>query len=98
MSVDGSHRGRLRIEFSGARVRFANVEQLLLLPAGHYRLSGKVKAEDLHTARGLWWQLYCHSGPHLGHTGLVSGNTDWTDFSLDFDVPQKNCSAQLLRL
>jgi hypothetical protein len=87
------------VQFSGTRVNFANVEQLMLLPAGRYRLSGRVKAE-LRSPRGLWWHISCASGSktELGHTGLVVGNLPWSDFAVEFDVPADGCPAQILQL
>lgn len=95
----GSGGRALEVQFSGTRVDFANVEQLVLLPAGRYRLSGRVKA-DLRTPRGLWWQISCASGSkaELGHTRLVVGNVPWSDFAVEFDVPADGCPAQILQL
>jgi hypothetical protein len=95
----GSGGRALQVQFSGRRVDFANVEQLLLLPAGHYRLSGRVKAE-LRTPRGLWWHISCASSSktELGHTGFVVGNLPWSDFAVEFAVPADGCPAQILQL
>ena len=97
-SADSGGRA-LQVQFSGTRVDFANIEQLLLLPAGRYRLSGRVKA-DLRTPRGLWWDISCAGGARteLGHTGLVVGNLPWSDFALEFVVPADGCPAQTLQL
>lgn len=99
-SSGGSRTRVLRVQFSGARVSFANVSQLMLLPPGSYSFTGKVKADDLHTSRGLWWRIYCAETPQdsLGQTDLVSGAMPWTDFSIDFVVPDKGCVAQKLQL
>lgn len=99
-STDGSEGHALLVEFSGARVNFANVEQLLLLPPGHYRLSGMVMANDLRTERGLWWHVFCAPAPQteLAHTELVSGSIPWTEFGVEFDVPANRCDAQTLQL
>ena len=99
-SPDGARTRALRLQFSGTRVSFANVSQLMLLPPGNYRFSGNVKANDFHTSRGLWWRIYCAERPQdtLGQTDLVSGPLPWTDFSLDFVVPDKGCTAQQLQL
>jgi tetratricopeptide (TPR) repeat protein len=90
----------LFVEFSGARVRFANVKQLMLLPAGDYVLRGRVKTEDLRTSRGLWWQVFCANNPAttLANTELVFGTITWTDFTVRFRVPATDCRAQWLRL
>lgn len=96
---DGKQRA-LRVQFSGARVYFTNVRQLMLLPAGQYSFSGSVKAEDLDTSRGLWWHIFCADAPNttLAHTELTSHSTAWTDFAVDFIVPAGGCNAQWLQL
>jgi hypothetical protein len=99
-SLDSGKKRALLVEFSGARVRFANVKQLLLLPAGDYRFSGKVKTAELRTVRGLWWRIFCAnaSANTLANTELVSGTTPWTDFTVKFQVPGTDCGAQWLQL
>jgi hypothetical protein len=99
-SVDGGKKRALFVEFSGARVRFANVKQLILLPAGDYAFSGKVKAGELRTSRGLWWRVFCAnaSANMLANTELVSGTMPWTEFMVKFQVPAADCGAQWLQL
>jgi tetratricopeptide (TPR) repeat protein len=100
ISTDAGRKHALRVQFSGARVSFENVRQVMMLAPGNYRFEGQVKAEDLQTARGLWWRIYCAEKPGktLGQSKLVSGTTPWTPFSLDFEVPANNCTAQWLQL
>jgi hypothetical protein len=90
----------LRIQFSGARVGAPSLaSQLLMLPAGSYRLSGSVKADDLETARGLRWRIVCAEGkPTLAQTELVKGTLPWTGFAAAFTVPAAGCKAQWLQL
>jgi hypothetical protein len=90
----------LYVEFSGAHVAFNDLSQLLLLAPGDYRLSGLVRAQELRTSRGLWWQIECLGPPQamLAHTELVSGTLPWTKFGIDFHVPEKGCGAQRLVL
>ncbi len=97
--ADGAKGRALRVEFSGARVQFAHVQQMLLLPPGRYRLSGRVRADNLEGPRGLWWTVLCAGTPAtpLGHSDLVSGNVPWAEFHAEFVVPER-CKAQLLRL
>jgi tetratricopeptide (TPR) repeat protein len=99
-SVDGDRKRALLVQFSGARVRFANVKQLMLLPAGDYTFGGKVKTEELLTSRGLWWHIFCANNPAttLANTELVSGTMSWTDFTVKFQVPATDCRAQWLQL
>jgi hypothetical protein len=96
----GKKKRALLVEFSGSRVRFANVKQLMLLPAGDYSFSGRVKTAELRTARGLWWHIFCAngSGSTLANTELVSGTMPWTDFIVKFQVPATDCGAQWLQL
>ncbi len=99
-SVDGGRARALSVQFSGARVSFANVKQLMLLPAGDYTFTGRVKSEGLLTSRGLWWHILCADKPAntLVHTDLVSGTLPWTDFDVKFQVSAKDCHAQWLQL
>ena len=99
-SVDGGNNRALLVEFSGARVSFANVRQLILLASGNYTFRGRVKAEELLTSRGLWWTIFCASSraKTLAHTELVSGTIPWTDFTIKFEVPATDCNAQWLQL
>ena len=90
----------LRVEFSGARVDFRNVNHLMALPPRAYRLTGEVEAEALHTTRGLWWRLFCVATPDksLGQTELVTESAPWRNFALLFTVPANDCGAQILQL
>jgi tetratricopeptide (TPR) repeat protein len=99
-SVAGGSKRALLVQFSGARVTFANVKQLMLLPAGEYTFTGSVKSEDLLTSRGLWWRIFCADNPanSLVQTELVSGTLAWTDFAVKFEVPAADCRAQWLQL
>jgi hypothetical protein len=99
-SVDSGRKRALLVEFSGAHVHFANVKQLLLLPAGDHNFSGKVKTAALRTVRGLWWRIFCAnaSASTLANTELVSGTKPWTDFTVKFQVPGTDCGAQWLQL
>jgi tetratricopeptide (TPR) repeat protein len=99
-SVDSDKKRALLIEFSGARVRFANVKQLMLLPAGDYSFSGRVKTAELRTSRGLWWRIFCAnaSTSTLANTELVSGTMPWTEFTVKFQVPKTHCGAQWMQL
>jgi hypothetical protein len=99
-SADSGKKRALLVEFSGARVRFANVKQLMLLPPGDYSFSGKVKTAELRTVRGLWWRIFCAnaSANSLANTELVSSTMPWTDFMVKFQVPATDCGAQWLQL
>ena len=95
---DGGGKRALLVQFSGARVHFA-MKQLMLLPAGDYSFTGRVKTEQLVTSRGLWWRIGCANGSQtLANTELVSGTMPWTEFKVDFQVPVTGCEAQGLQL
>jgi hypothetical protein len=98
--VDSGKKRALLVEFSGARVRFANVKQFMLLPAGDYSFGGRVKTAELRTSRGLWWRIFCAntSANTIANTELVSGTMPWTDFTVKFQVPATDCGAQWLQL
>jgi tetratricopeptide (TPR) repeat protein len=97
---DPSGKPALHVQFSGARVDFANVSELMVLRPGRYNFSGKIRADELRTSRGLWWRIFCAEGPHqtIMHTDLVSTSMPLTDFVVEFDVPAERCKAQWLRL
>jgi tetratricopeptide (TPR) repeat protein len=98
---DGGRKA-LRVQFSGARVNFANVRQLLVLPPGNYILAGRVKAEDFTSPRGLWWRVFCagagKDAATIAQTPLVAETTSWSDFSVGLQIPQSGCEAQWLQL
>jgi hypothetical protein len=98
--ADSGKKRALFIEFSGGRVDLSLVNQLMLLPTGDYNFSGRVKAAELRTARGLWWRIFCanSSGHTITNTELVSGTMPWTDFTVKFQVPGTDCGAQWLQL
>jgi len=89
----------LLVEFRDRRVAFDHVSQLLALPAGAYRLSGRVRLDDLRNERGLVWALSCdRTQTALAQTERFSGRRQWEDFAVEFNVPAEGCSAQWLRL
>ena len=97
----GKDKGRaVQLQFSGARVAPFTVGQLMLLPPGDYRFTGEVRAEDLHTQRGLQWQVSCANPPSsvLARSDLVASATPWKRFSLGFTVPPGDCRSQWLKL
>jgi tetratricopeptide (TPR) repeat protein len=98
--ADSGKKRALFIEFSGRRVDLSLVNQLMLLSAGDYNFSGRVKAAELRTDRGLWWRIFCanSSGNTITNTELVSGAMPWTDFTVKFQVPATDCAAQWLQL
>ncbi len=90
----------LRVSFDDRRVPFNHVKQTLVLPAGHYRLSGKGLAEDLRSEIGLVWSVKClGNGDSLALSEPMKGRSQgWQAFSVDFVVPSNECPAQRLSL
>ncbi|MEP5568715.1 MAG: hypothetical protein ABJN62_12820 [Halioglobus sp.] len=89
----------LRLSFRGKRVRFSHLYQQVFLPAGNFKVAGRVRPDQLQARRGLQWRLYCSAGGSelLGESELIVGTGDWRTFNFDVAVPP-NCSGQILRL
>lgn len=90
----------LRVQFYRGRVPFRNVAKLLVLPPGNYQLSGRERADNLETERGMVWKLTCAipAAPLLAQTEPLKGNVSWQTFEVPFEVPSTDCPAQWLRL
>ena len=89
----------LDVDFFGGRVAFQHVSHLLTLSPGSYRFSGQERSQNLQNERGLWWRLACvGTNATLGATDLVTGETPWREFRVDFEVPKDNCPYQELVL
>lgn len=98
--VAGEKGPSLSVEFYGARVSFAHVAHLLMLPPGEYSFSGSAKTDNLDNERGLRWRIYCVSDPagSLATTSLLNNTTPWRSFRVSFSVPPTGCAAQRLVL
>ena len=89
----------MNVDFYGGRVKFENVSHLLNLAPGSYRFQGRERAQALQNERGLQWLIYCaDDGENLGTTDLLSGDTPWRPFAVDFTVPTGKCYYQYLIL
>lgn len=89
----------LRVSFDDQRVAFNHLKQLLVLPAGKYRLGGRVRLEEIRNARGLIWELRCAEDLRaIAQGSPMRGSAPWQDFTIDFEVPQELCAAQWLQL
>ena len=90
----------LRVAFQDRRVPFSHVRQMLALPPGKYRLTGRQRADSLRTERGLVWIVACATsgGPALATTEPLRGQTNWREFGVDFEVPATGCGGQWLIL
>lgn len=86
------------VEFEGIRTKFANLQQLLALPAGKWRLNFKAKANRLDSSRGLVWQIRClNDNQPLAESEPMRGMFNWKPMQLDFVVPEQ-CAGQSLTL
>jgi hypothetical protein len=90
----------LFLQFGPGRAEFQGVKQLLMLSPGNYTLKGQYRL-DLVSPRGLQWRINCLGGQTepLAESVLYNGRvTEWTDFDVDFSVPEQNCPAQNVEL
>ena len=100
VSLGAQSERALHASFGGGRVQFPEVSQVVILPAGKYRLEGKLRG-SIVAKRGLRWQLRCTNGSHvLGETDMLMGQSQqWRTFTLEAEVPQtEDCRGQTLRL
>ncbi len=90
----------LRVQFDDRRVPFNGVHQTLVLPTGSYRFSGQGLADGLRTELGLVWSIRClEGGADLATSEAWKGMSRvWQQFSMAFEIPKSQCSAQRLEL
>ena len=90
----------MNIDFLGGRVKFEHVSHLLNLMPGPYRFQGRERSQALQNERGLRWRIVCvgDDAQTLGTTDLMSGDTPWRTFAVDFSVPADKCLYQKLVL
>ena len=89
----------LVIDFQHRHVPFGHVQQSLALPAGSYKLSGRVRIADLVTERGLRWTVSCvDGGGVIAETAPFSGRKPWREFVVEFTVLPEKCRSQELAL
>lgn len=75
------------------------VEQLMILPAGTYRLSVEASVSSRPRGGSLAWTLRCSAGPSdLIHLTLNDTSYGLTNFQAAFEVPLAGCDNQYLRL
>ena len=92
----------LRVEHDG-RSSQSFVEQLILLPAGTYRLGGEMRTEAGEARARLNWTVACLQsreiiGTSQTATATAADTPGWRPFSVTFTVPEQNCAAQWVRL
>lgn len=77
------------------------LHQPLLLDAGHYRLHGRVRLDNLAAGRGLYWTVTCSGAMNdkpLAASEHFIGTDHWKDFAFELMIPAGKCEAQLLNL
>ena len=88
----------LHVLYSGAADRdFAT--QLVIIPPGHYRLTGEILTSNRTTSGQLAWQLLCadQARSQLMSAPATESTGQWRAFSVAFTVPG-GCPAQSLVL
>ncbi|MEO8671125.1 MAG: hypothetical protein ABI411_07400 [Tahibacter sp.] len=95
-----SHPKALHIRFDNRPVTEIGASQTLLLQPGSYRLTGRSRLDDLHSAQGLEWRILClaETQQRIGTGPKLDGTKAWSDFEFDIDVPDLHCPAQRLQL
>ncbi|MDQ5767578.1 hypothetical protein [Thiothrix subterranea] len=104
----------LRIAFKTPKkpIHFQQIWQRLTLPADHYTLTLRYRADNFITAKGLQWRMYCDTPTPslLGESQILNASKDWKTLSMNLKVPQEitspvekdhksqPCAAQILRL
>ena len=90
---------QVHLSFMDRGIPNAGLEHPLLLMPGHYRLSVLVRAQAMASELGLQWVLECHSGPQIVVLSLPAGGSfAWRQLTGDFEIPDKSCQGQWLRL
>lgn len=85
--------------FLGRAVARVNLEQPLLLAPGPYRLTVRMRADDLRSDSGLEWTVTCAGrGGKLASSEHLQGTSGWRQLAMDFEVPPNECPGQWLRL
>lgn len=75
-------------------------EQLLVLPAGRYRVTGVVGDHEAIGAGSAFWSIACvaEDDAALVEAPLPEGDADGAPFAFDLSVPATGCEAQWFRL
>jgi len=89
-------RSALHVQFPASKSADLT-EQLLVLPPGDYRLTGRVASDGL--SGQLSWRLECVGpGGVLMQLSQGANGRDWQAFSSTFSVPKTGCPGQWFRL
>ncbi|KLJ00726.1 hypothetical protein [Luteimonas sp. FCS-9] len=88
----------LRLRFIGRPVARTGLEQPLLLAPGPHVLHWRARTDDLRSDQGLAWELACARGRAIARGAAVRQAEAWTERALAFEVPERDCDGQWLRL
>jgi hypothetical protein len=96
---DNSGEHALLVDFQYGRVDYQSVTELVMLAPGTYEFKAAYKG-NLVGRRGMKWRVICANGATTtgGESEAISGAKDWTPVAFTFTVPDKDCSAQYVRL
>ena len=87
----------LHVAFKGThRIQPMIASQTMMLGEGGYKLSGKVRLDNIAAVNGLNWVVACGQAD-LAATGYFIEKSQWQHFEVPFKVPA-NCPAQEIRL
>lgn len=98
-SPDPAHGHALRVDYDGVS-HPQPVRQLIVLPPGSYRFSGRMLDAGDGGASGFAWRVACvgATDPLAKAPAPAGPPGQWRTFSADFSVPATACPAQLLDL
>lgn len=90
----------LHVVFQGTNINFRHIYQTLFLGPAKYQFSGRVRPDSLITTGGLQWRISCDSNKKqsLGESVRFLGAGQWRTFKFEFEVMEKDCKGQDLRL
>jgi hypothetical protein len=82
----------LHVTYDGRKDQWL-VRQLLVLPPGDYRLTGRFRTE---AGGRTAWQVICQGPPQKVAELPIGASQDWRTFTLDFTIPADGCAGQSL--
>jgi len=89
----------LRVVFRGPRIQFQHIRQYMMLDPGTYVLHGRVRPDNLESAEGIQWLIYCVGDVKaIAHSERFIGTDHWQHFTTQFKVPTQGCAVQMIRL
>ena len=96
----GRARGQaLRLEYDGVSPPPQPVRQMLVLPPGAYRLSGRAYSDGDAAPKTLAWSVVCATtGQALASVATPQTKGQWSAFAAELSVPSDSCPAQWLTL